>query len=239
MVDPSKVSTGRRQYRYYDLIMVGFVTVLICANLLAPAKVALLLGVSFGVGNVFFPVSYIFGDVLTEVYGYSRARRAIWAGFGALIFAMLMSQVVFRLPVDPGEPLNEELQPAIQTLFANTPRIVIASIVAFLVGDFVNAYVMAKMKIWTNGRWLWTRTIGSTIVGQGADTLIFYPLAFAFVYKGDATFAKVILFNWLFKVGVEVVMTPATYKMCSWLKVKENEDVFDRDTNFNPFHLKE
>lgn len=237
MVDPSKVSTGRRQYRYYDLIMVGFVTVLICANLIAPAKVALLLGVSFGVGNVFFPISYIFGDVLTEVYGYSRARRAIWAGFGALIFAMLMSQVVFRLPADPGEPFNQELQPAIQTLFADTPRIVIASIVAFLVGDFVNAYVMAKMKIWTNGRWLWTRTIGSTIVGQGADSLIFYPLAFAFVWEGE-TLATVILVNWLFKVGVEALMTPATYGVCSWLKVKENEDAFDRDTNFNPFHLK-
>lgn len=237
MVDPSKVSTGRRQYRYYDLIMVGFVTVLICANLIAPAKVALLLGVSFGVGNVFFPISYIFGDVLTEVYGYSRARRAIWAGFGALIFAMLMSQMVFRLPADPGEPFNQELQPAIQTLFADTPRIVIASIVAFLVGDFVNAYVMAKMKIWTNGRWLWTRTIGSTIVGQGADSLIFYPLAFAFVWEGE-TLATVILVNWLFKVGVEALMTPATYGVCSWLKVKESEDAFDRDTNFNPFHLK-
>lgn len=238
MEDSSTATTGRRQYRYYDLIMVGFVTVLICSNLLAPGKVALLLGVSFGVGNVFFPISYIFGDVLTEVYGYSRARRAIWAGFAALIFAMLMSQVVFRLPVDPGEPLNDELQPAIQALFANTPRIVIASIVAFLVGDFINAYVMAKMKIWTNGRWLWTRTIGSTILGQGADTLIFYPLAFAFVYQGDNTLAKVILVNWLLKVGVEALMTPATYKMCSWLKAKENEDAFDRDTNFNPFHVK-
>jgi uncharacterized integral membrane protein (TIGR00697 family) len=217
--------------------MVGFVTVLICSNLIAPAKVALLFGVSFGVGNVFFPISYIFGDVLTEVYGYSRARRAIWAGFGALIFAMLMSQVVFRLPADPGEPFNEELQPAIQTLFANTPRIVIASIVAFLVGDFINAYVMAKMKVWTNGRWLWTRTIGSTIVGQGADSLIFYPLAFAFVWEGE-TLAMVILVNWLFKVGVEALMTPATYRVCSWLKVKENEDAFDRDTNFNPFHVK-
>jgi queuosine precursor transporter len=171
-----------RSFRYYDFLVAGMVTVLLCSNLIGPAKVALVTlpvigAVSFGAGNLFFPVSYIFGDVLTEVYGYARARRAIWAGFAGLLFASLMSWFILNVPPDPGEPFNAQYQPALETAFGTTFRIVCASILAYWVGDFVNSYVLAKMKLWTNGRYLWTRTIGSTICGQGVDSLIFYPLA--------------------------------------------------------------
>ena len=236
-----------RQYRYYDLLMVGFVTVLLCSNLIGPAKVGYitfpftlpLLGdnLSFGAGNLFFPLGYIFGDVLTEVYGYARARRVIWAGFGAMLFATGMAWVIVNLPPSPEEPFNELVQPAVETIFGNTWRIVCASIVAFWVGDFVNSFVMAKMKLWTQGKLLWTRTIGSTIVGQGVDSLLFYPIAFAGVWTFD-TLLAVIAFNWGFKITVEIVMTPATYYIVSRLKRAENEDYFDVQTNFTPFSLK-
>ena len=179
-----------RRYRYYDLVLAGFVAVLLCSNLIGTAKVSELTlpivgGVFvFGVGNIFFPISYIFGDVLTEVYGYARARRVIWAGFIAMVFASVMAWVVVNLPASPTEPFNATLQPAIEVVFGNTWRIVVASIVAFWVGDFVNAYVLARMKVLTRGRWLWMRTIGSTIVGQGVDSLIFYPIAFAGIWAG-------------------------------------------------------
>jgi uncharacterized integral membrane protein (TIGR00697 family) len=192
----------------------------------------------FGVGNIFFPISYIFGDVLTEVYGYSRARRVIWAGFIAMVFAAFMSRVVIALPPWPGEPFNAELQPAIATVFGPTWRIVAASIVAFWAGDFVNAYVMARMKVLTRGRWLWMRTIGSTVVGQGVDSLIFYPIAFAGIWAG-ATLVTTIAFNFAFKVMVEVVMTPATYAIVGWLKRHEREDFYDERTNFTPFSLQD
>jgi queuosine precursor transporter len=234
----------RRPYRYYDLLLGGFVAVLLCANLIGPAKVGELtlplLGITlaFGAGNIFFPFSYIFGDILTEVYGFARARRVIWAGFGAMLFASLMAIVVLRLPASPNEQFNEVLQPALETVFGNTWRIVAASMIAFWVGDFVNAYVLAKMKIATRGRWLWTRTIGSTIAGQGIDSFIFYPLAFFGIWETETLFA-VLLFNWFFKVMVEVVMTPATYLVVGWLKRHEHEDFYDRDTNFTPFSLKD
>ena len=225
-----------RAYRYFDLVVVGFVVVLLCSNLIGPSKVAIVLGASFGVGNIFFPISYIFGDVLTEVYGYARARRAIWAGFGAMIFATVMSQAVLRLPADPDEPWNSTIQPAIEVVFGGTWRIVAASILAFVVGDFVNSYVMARMKVWTRGRHLWTRTIGSTILGQGVDSLIFYPLAFAGMWADDKLLS-VLINNWAIKVGVEVLMTPVTYRVVSVLKRAEQEDFMDVDTNFNPFRL--
>ena len=175
------MSTAARQYRYYDLLLGGFVAVLLCANLIGPAKVGELtvplLGITlaFGAGNIFFPVSYIFGDILTEVYGYARTRRVIWAGFGAMLFATVMAAIVLRLPPSPTEEFNVVLQPALETVFGNTWRIAAASMIAFWVGDFVNAFVLAKMKLATKGRWLWTRTIGSTIAGQGVDSFIFYP----------------------------------------------------------------
>jgi queuosine precursor transporter len=236
-----------RVYKYYDLLMTGFVTVLLCANLIGPAKVGYitfpfsipLLGdnLSFGAGNLFFPFGYIFGDVLTEVYGYARARKVIWAGFGAMLFATGMAWVIVHLPPSPNEPFNTVIQPAIETIFGNTWRIVCASIIAFWAGDFVNSYVMAKMKILTQGRWLWTRTIGSTVLGQGVDSMLFYPLAFMGIWTFD-TLLGVVVFNWIFKITVEIVMTPVTYVVVNKLKRAENEDYLDVATDFTPFSLK-
>jgi uncharacterized integral membrane protein (TIGR00697 family) len=240
--------THGRRFQYYDLIMVGFVTVLLCSNLIGPAKVCLVplpfpvpgIGesLSFGAGNLFFPISYIFGDILTEVYGYARARRVIWAGFFALIFASLMSAVIIGLPADPNEPFNAALQPALETVFGNTWRIVIASIIAFWVGDFVNSFVMAKMKVWTRGKYLWTRTIGSTVAGQGADSLLFYPIAFLGIWSAESIVA-VILFNFGFKVLLEALMTPVTYRVVGFLKHAEGVDIYDRGTDFTPFSLRD
>jgi uncharacterized integral membrane protein (TIGR00697 family) len=233
-----------RRYRYYDLLLGGFVAVLLCSNLIGPAKVVELtlplVGATlvFGAGNIFFPISYIFGDILTEVYGFARTRRVIWAGFAAMLFATVMAAVILNLPPSPAEPFNAALQPALETVFGNTWRIALASIVAFWVGDFVNAYVLAKMKILTRGRWLWTRTIGSTILGQGVDSMIFYPIAFAGIWTGE-TLLAVLAFNWFFKVMIEVVMTPATYAAVAWLKRREHEDFYDTDTNFTPFSLQD
>lgn len=250
------LGTPRRAYRYYDLVMAGFVTVLLCSNLIGPGKsCAIELGVNvvpdvkdgavvfgsllvFGAGNIFFPISYIFGDILTEVYGYARARKVIWAGFGAMLFATLMAWVVIRLPLNPHEPYNEKIQPALETVFGSTWRIVLASILAFWVGDFVNSYVLAKMKVWMRGRYLWMRTIGSTICGQAVDSLLFYPIAFAGTWD-HSTLIKVAIFNWLFKVGVEVVFTPLTYLVVGALKRAEHEDFYDTRTNFTPFSLKD
>lgn len=236
-----------RQYRYYDLLMAAFVTVLLCSNLIAPAKVGYvtfpftlpLLGdaLSFGAGNLFFPLGYIFGDVLTEVYGYARARKVIWAGFGAMVFASLMAWVIVALPPSPAEPFNAQVQPAAEVLFGNTWRIVLGSIIAFWAGDFVNSFVLAKMKVITKGKMLWTRTIGSTIVGQGVDSLLFYPIAFGGIWSFD-TLLAVITFNWGFKIMVEVVMTPVTYVVIGWIKRAESEDFYDDHTDFTPFSLK-
>jgi uncharacterized integral membrane protein (TIGR00697 family) len=235
-----------RHYRYYDLLLGGFVAVLLCSNLVGPGKAcALPLPVAlpvvgdrivFGAGNLFFPISYIFGDVLTEVYGFARARKVIWAGFGAMIFAAVMSWVVIAMPPSPSEPFNAVIQPALEVVFGNTWRIVAGSILAFWAGDFVNSFVLAKMKVMTAGRWLWTRTIGSTAVGQGVDSLIFYPIAFAGIWE-PGTMVQVVLFNWGFKVLVEALMTPFTYLVVGFLKRQEHEDVFDVDTDFTPFSL--
>jgi queuosine precursor transporter len=232
-----------RAFRYYDFLVAGMVTVLLCSNLIGPAKVCAItlpvVGlVSFGAGNLFFPISYIFGDVLTEVYGYARARRAIWAGFGAMLFASGMAWVIVHMPPSPGEPFNETLQPALEVVFGSTGRIVLASILAYWVGDFVNSYVLAKMKLWTGGRHLWTRTIGSTICGQAVDSLIFYPLAFYGIWSHGAL-AAVMVFNLLFKVGVEVAFTPVTYFVVNRLKKAEGVDTYDRHTHFTPFSLKD
>jgi uncharacterized integral membrane protein (TIGR00697 family) len=235
-----------RQYRYYDFLMAGFVAVLLCSNLIGPAKVCALplpdwlpvLGpmLVFGAGNLFFPVSYVFGDVLTEVYGYARSRRVIWAGFSAMLFATAMSTIVVGLPPSASEPFNAQLQPALETVFGGTWRVVCASMLAFWVGDFTNSYVLARMKVWTQGRWLWTRTIGSTLVGQGVDSLVFYPIAFYGIWETGTLF-QVLCFNWAFKVAVEVLMTPATYAIVHWIKRHEGEDHYDRDTHFTPFSL--
>jgi uncharacterized integral membrane protein (TIGR00697 family) len=223
----------RRDYKYYDFVMAAFVTVLLCANLIGASKVATLFGFTFGAGVLFFPISYIFGDILTEVYGYARSRRVVWAGFGALLFASVMSLVILAFPPAPGWPH----QTAFETVFGNTWRIALASMFAYLCGEFCNSFVLAKMKVATEGRFLWLRTIGSTIVGEAVDSLIFYPLAFASVWPREQVIA-VMMSNYALKVGWEVVNTPITYAVVNFLKKKESEDYFDRHTNFTPFSLK-
>lgn len=236
-----------RHYRYYDLVMTGFVTVLLCSNLIGPAKRCEIdlgwdvpvLGrtLVFGAGNLFFPIGYIFGDILTEVYGYARARKVIWAGFGAMIFASFMSWVVITLPNHAPDDFARSLQPALELAFGTTWRIALGSIVAFWCGDFVNSYVMARMKLLTTGKYLWMRTIGSTIVGQGVDSLLFYPIAFWGIWDSNAALMQLALFNWIFKVLVEIVFTPVTYLVVNALKRAEGEDFYDVDTDFTPFSL--
>jgi len=242
-MEVSATAAPTRGFRYYDMLVAGMVAVLLCSNLIGPAKVCtvtlpLLGALTFGAGNLFFPISYIFGDVLTEVYGYARARRAIWAGFGAMLFATAMSQAILRMPASPAEPFNAQLQPALELVFGNTWRIALASLIAYWIGDFANSFVMAKMKLLTRGRWLWTRTIGSTLVGQGVDSLTFYPIAFIGIWEGQTIF-KVIAFNWLMKVTVEVVFTPLTYAVVGFLKRREGVDAYDAGTRFTPFSLKD
>ena len=228
--------TGR-QFRYYDFVMAAFVVILLLSNIIGAAKPAALTlnGEQwiFGAGILFFPLGYVIGDVLTEVYGYSRARRVIWVGFAALLFMAFMSWVVVALPPAPGWPG----QAAYESVFGQVWRIVFASITAFWAGEFINSYVMARMKIWTGGKHLWSRTIGSTVAGQGIDSIIFYPLAFGGIWS-DEQVISVMLTNWLLKVGWEVVLTPVTYGVVGWLKRKEGVDIFDEGTNFSPFKTK-
>lgn len=222
----------KRNYRYLDFVMAGFVTVLLCSNLIGAGKVVSVGGFVFGCGNLFFPLSYLFGDLLTEVYGYSASRRVVWAGFGALIFASIMSQIIVTLPPAPGW----DHQAAIETIFGATPRVVLGSIIAYFCGEFTNSFVLAKMKIATQGRWLFMRTIGSTVVGEAVDSAIFYPIAFWGVF-GDELAIKMALGSYAIKVGWEIVATPFTYWVVSWLKRAENEDFYDHKTRFSPFTI--
>ena len=226
-----------RPFRYFDLVMAAFVTILLLSNVIGAGKVATidLPGIGawpFGAGILFFPVSYVLGDVLTEVYGYARARRCIWTGFVALLFMAFMSTVVVALP--PARTWHG--QAAYEAVFGQVPRIVLASIAAFWAGEFVNSVVLAKMKVWTKGRHLWTRTIGSTVLGEGVDSAIFYPLAFAWVWD-RGTLVVVLLTQWALKVGWEVLLTPATYAIVGFLKRREGVDVYDVGTDFSPFQL--
>ncbi len=222
----------RRLYKYYDLVMALFVTVLLCSNVIGAAKVCTVWGFTFGAGVLFFPISYIFNDVLTEVYGYARARKVVWAGFGAIVFASFMSWVVLTLP--PAIGWND--QRAYETVFGQTPRIVFASLGAFFVGEFANSYVLARMKILTSGRFLWSRTIGSTIVGEGVDSLVFYPLAFLGVWENRLVLT-VMVSNYIIKVLWEAIVTPFTYRVVGFLKRAEQEDYYDIDTDFTPFSI--
>ncbi len=224
----------QRHYRYFDLVMAAFVVVLVCSGVIGAPKVSEVFGLPFGAAVIFFPFSYIFGDILTEVYGYARARRVVWAGFAGLGFASLMSAIVVAMPPAPG--WND--QAAFETVFAQTPRIALASLIAYWAGEFANSYVLAKMKVWMEGRALWMRTIGSTIVGQFVDSLLFYPLAFLGVWPAEQVL-KVLVLNYFIKVGVEALMTPATYMVVRALKRAENEDYYDRNTRFTPFSLEE
>ena len=230
----------QRQYRYYEFVMAAFVTILICSNLIGPAKICQmdlpLVGiVTFGADVLFFPISYVFGDVLTEVYGYAKARRVIWAGFAALAFASVMATVVVALP--PAPFWNN--QAAYEIAFGTTWRIALASMFAYFCGEFVNSFILAKMKIWHKGRHLWARTIGSTVFGEAIDSALFYPLAFygTGIIPNDKL-PLVMLAQFIVKVGVEVMLTPLTYKIVNALKKAEHEDYYDRGTDFTPFSLK-
>jgi len=230
-----------RQYRYYDFIMAAFVCVLLCSNLIGAAKAAqvdlpLIGTVIFSGGVLFFPISYIFGDILTEVYGYGRDRRVVWAGFAALAFASFMSAVVLALPA-AADDFNRGYQGHLEAVFGNTPRIVAGSMIAFFCGTFANSYVLAKMKIATQGKWLWSRTIGSTLIGEAVDSGLFYVIAFYGLWP-DEQVLKVALAQYLLKTSWEVVMTPVTYKVVNFLKRHEREDWYDRHTNFSPFRIK-
>jgi queuosine precursor transporter len=231
-------TTQLRNYKYYDFILGAFVCTILCSNLIGPAKVATVnlpwIGdFTFGAGVLFFPISYVFGDILTEVYGYARARRVIWSGLIALVFASIMATVVVKLPPAVGWRGQE----AYESIFGQTPRIVFASITAFFCGEFVNSYTLAKMKIWTNGNALWSRIIGSTIAGEGVDSLVFYPAAFLFVWDTKLVLT-VMASNYVLKVLWEILATPLTYKIVAALKRAEHEDYFDRDTRFTPFSLR-
>jgi hypothetical protein len=230
-----------KTYRYYDLVMAAFVTVLLCSNFIGAAKqttidLPLLGATTFGAGVLFFPISYVFGDILTEVYGYGRDRRVVWAGFGALAFASFMAWVVISLPPASSE-FMKSYQSQLEGVFGNSWRIALGSMIAFWCGSFSNSYVLAKMKIWTSGRYLWTRTIGSTLVGELVDSALFYFIAFYGIWAtGDIV--KITVAQYVLKTSWEVVMTPITYRVVGALKRAENEDYYDRETRFTPFTLK-
>ena len=255
-------------FRYYDFVMAAFVAILLLSNIIGAAKLTFVEvswwpdgwwpaadGVFiYGAGILFFPLGYVIGDVLTEIYGFARTRRVIWTGFAAMIFLAFMSYVVVSLPAfdywecagsaalelkgDPKSVPGAICQQTYESVFGSTWRIVLASIIAFWAGEFVNSYVMAKMKVWTKGKALWTRTIGSTVVGQGVDSLIFYPIAFYGIWNTEAVIA-VMVTNWLLKVLWEAALTPVTYAVVGRLKKAEGVDLFDMDTDFSPFSSKE
>lgn len=255
-------------FRYYEFVMAAFVAILLLSNIIGAAKLTFV-DVPFwpegwwpapegtfiyGAGILFFPLGYVIGDILTEIYGFARARRVIWTGFAVMIFYTLMSYVVVNLPPsdgwscfdgpspielagDPGAPSGAVCQETYNAVFGNAWRIVVASITAFWAGEFVNSYVMAKMKVWTRGKALWSRTIGSTVVGQGVDSLIFYPVAFLGIWSTEAV-VTVMITNWLLKVAWEALLTPVTYVVVNRLKRAEGVDLFDTDTDFSPFSSK-
>lgn len=221
-----------KPYRYLDLITALFGVVLVVSNI-ASTKVVQLGPLTFDGGTLLFPLAYIFGDVLTEVYGYKRSRRVIWSGFFLLLLATLTFAAVNALP-SPSDAASQNSAQAFAALLGLVPRIVAASLVAFWVGEFVNSYILAKLKVRTQGRWLWLRTISSTLVGQALDTALFLLIAFYGVWD-NALLWTVFVSNYIFKVGIEVLLTPATYALVGFLKRSEGEDVYDRQTNFNPF----
>jgi uncharacterized integral membrane protein (TIGR00697 family) len=246
---------ARRSFRYFDFMMAAFVTILLLSNIIGAAKQAqvtlpLAGTITFGAGVLFFPVGYVLGDVLTEVYGYARARRCIWAGFTALIFMVFMSWVVVNIPAAPdwaiasatytigGQQVTAPNQAAYESLFGQTPRIVLASLIAFWSGEFVNSFVLAKMKVLTTGKYLWMRTIGSTIFGEGVDSALFYPLAFLGVAGWTSQVVITLaITQWIIKTLWEVVLTPVTYAVVGFLKRREGVEVFDTDTDFSPFRI--
>jgi uncharacterized integral membrane protein (TIGR00697 family) len=218
-----------RTYKHLDTITGLFVAILLISNI-ASSKIVQLFPFTFDGGTILFPMSYIFGDVLTEVYGYRRSRKVIWIGFGSALLMSLVLIIVGALPPAAGW-INQD---AYDRILGLTPRIVAASLLAYFTGEFSNSYTLAKMKIWTRGKYLWTRTIGSTIVGELVDTLLFVTIAFWGVLPSSTLFA-VFISNYVFKTGVETLLTPVTYRVVHWLKREEAEDYYDTDTDFNPF----
>jgi len=242
--DPNETRLG--QYRYYDLIMALFVAVLLISNIASSAKI-IDLGLSVGTlrlsidaGTIIFPLSYIFGDILTEVYGYRRSRRVIWVGFG---ISALMTVILWVIGLLPGEAhwLQRVGQDSYDAILGgvSTGGIIVASIVAYFAGEFSNSYVLAKMKVWSQGRYLWTRTIGSTLVGEGVDTILFYFIATLLGVFSWGILWSLIVTVYVIKVVIEILMTPVTYQIVRRLKIAEDEDYYDYDTNFNPFMLRE
>lgn len=225
------------RFRYFDYVMAAFVTILLLSNIIGASKPSYIpmpdgSQWSFGAGVLFFPIGYILGDVLTEVYGYARARRVIWTGFAALIFMAFMAYVVVKLPPADGWPGQESYE----FVFGNSWRIVMASIAAFWAGEFANSYVLARMKVLTKGKALWSRTIGSTIVGQALDSIIFYPLAFyGLAGWPPGQLMEVVISQWVIKTGWEILLTPVTYLVIGLLKRREGVEIFDENTNFSPF----
>lgn len=235
-------TTTRPTYRYYDLIMALFVTVLLISNLLSSAKIIDLqaalgpIELAFDAGTLVFPVSYIFGDVLTEVYGYRRARRVIWAGFGA---NALLGLFVWLAGVLPGESEWQGYagQEAYEAILGGISGLIVASLVAYFLGEFTNSYLLARLKVMTGGRWLWLRTIGSTLAGQAIDTAVFMLIATGLGVFPAELLLSLIVTNYILKVGIEVLLTPLTYRIVNALKSAEQEDYFDRATDFNPFKI--
>lgn len=240
--DPTPI---RREYLYFDLVMAAFVTVLIVSNIASSAKIVdwgiSLFGIplAFDAGTVLFPVSYIFGDVLTEVYGFRRSRRAIWTGFACLAACSFVLWLVRIMPGEAGWNASVG-QGAFMSVLGGmaTGGIVLASLAGYFAGEFCNSFVLARMKILTKGRFLWLRTIGSTLAGEAVDTAVFVLIATAAGVFGWGVFLSLVLTNYIFKCAVEAVMTPATYRIVAFLKRAEREDYYDYGTNFNPFSLK-
>lgn len=222
-----------RSYKHLDVVIGMFVAVLIISNLASSAKIVTLGPFTFDGGTLLFPLSYIFGDILTEVYGYAVSRRVIWIGFVA---AALFSLTVWIVGLLPGEAewSSRVGMDAYNAVLGSTPRIVLASLIAYWAGAFSNAFVLARMKVMTQGRWLWTRTIGSTIVGQAVDTFLFVVIAFAGMMSAGVLW-DIAASNYVFKVGIEALFTPATYALVGWLKRAEGVDAYDTQTDFNPF----
>ena len=226
-----------RSFRYLDIILGFFVAVLIISNIASSAKIVHVGPFVYDAGTLLFPLSYIFGDVLTEVYGYSVSRRVIWIGFATLLLMSVVLIIVGALPPDPDWlGTNNFGQEAFNKILGLTPRIVAGSLAAFWVGSFANDFILARLKVITHGRWLWVRTIGSTLVGEGIDTLIFVLIAFMGTMPNDVLWS-VVWSNYVFKVGVEVLFTPITYAIVSKLKRAEQVDYYDRETDFNPFKI--
>ena len=234
------------RYKHFDRIMALFVTVLLVSNIASSAKIVdwgvSLFGIplAFDAGTVLFPLSYIFGDILTEVYGYRFGRRVIWTGFACSALMSISLWLVARLPGEAYWQANVGQAQFDAVLGGvSSGAIVLASLIAYFGGEFSNSFVLAKMKILTQGRWLWMRTIGSTLVGEGLDSLLFVSLATVFNVPGfvPEIWLTLVLTNYLFKVAMEAVMTPVTYKVVNWLKKTEQEDYYDYDTDFNPFKV--